>query len=602
MKKALLIFSFLFLLQGYNLLAKDVKGAEFRTKQSFLYGRFEVSIKSANREGMLSSFFTYYDGGTGVADWNEIDIEIMGRYDDCIQFNTITPGQVNHVSSFPVPFSPHLDYHTYAFEWTPAYVAWFIDGVEVYRQTGAHITTLNRAQKIMMNVWNPQYPNWAGAWNNYSLPAFAYYDFVKYYTYTPGTGNYGSGNNFTHSWTDEFDYWNTSRWDKGTHTWNGNGADFVRENAVLQNGKLILCLTNATNLGYTDVTSPTLITAKVHANSVIAYFSEELDQSSAASLQNYIITGATVTAAQLQPDQKSVVLSLEGWDFLSGKNLVVQGVRDASGNQISPVSKAIVLQSAFTFPVKINCAGPEAIGYQADREWNLNTEFGYLDGSNGAFSSSLQIGGTEEDEIYRTERHSMIKYQVRLPKGNFNVKLLFAENYFTTGGKRIFDVFLEGQRVINNLDVCASVGPKFALIREIQNVTVTDGILDIGFGAKVDNPFLNGIIIELNYLSVNDPEVPGHSGFLLHQNYPNPFNGQTTVPFSIQDSDYYTLTISNVLGEQLVARQLGYLQQGFHTVALTHADLGTHSPSTGIYFYSLRDSKNVQTRKLLLLN
>lgn len=36
--------------------AKDFKGAEFRTKQTFLYGRFEVRMKSAYREGMLSSF------------------------------------------------------------------------------------------------------------------------------------------------------------------------------------------------------------------------------------------------------------------------------------------------------------------------------------------------------------------------------------------------------------------------------------------------------------------------------------------------------------------------------------------------------------------
>lgn len=96
---------------------------------------------------MLSSFFTYYDGGGGVGNWNEIDVEIMGRYFDNAQFNTITPNQTNYVSHKPMLTSPHLDYHTYAFEWTPDYVAWFIDGVEVVRQTGAHIQTLTRAQK-----------------------------------------------------------------------------------------------------------------------------------------------------------------------------------------------------------------------------------------------------------------------------------------------------------------------------------------------------------------------------------------------------------------------------------------------------------------------
>ncbi len=49
-----------------------------------------------------------------------------------------------------------------------------------------------------MNIWNPLYENWAGVFNPEALPAFAYYDWVSYYSYTPGTGNYGTENNFTH--------------------------------------------------------------------------------------------------------------------------------------------------------------------------------------------------------------------------------------------------------------------------------------------------------------------------------------------------------------------------------------------------------------------
>lgn len=44
-----------------------------------------------------------------------------------------------------------------------------------------------------------------------------------------------------------------------------------------RDSKLILCLTNATNLGYTDLKAPVLLSARVHDNKVIAYFTEELD-------------------------------------------------------------------------------------------------------------------------------------------------------------------------------------------------------------------------------------------------------------------------------------------------------------------------------------
>ena len=80
--KIQLLILFFILLSQVNIFAKYFKGAEYRTKLSYTYGRFEVRMKSSYREGMLSSFFTYYDGGGGVGNWNEIDIEIMGRYFD----------------------------------------------------------------------------------------------------------------------------------------------------------------------------------------------------------------------------------------------------------------------------------------------------------------------------------------------------------------------------------------------------------------------------------------------------------------------------------------------------------------------------------------
>ena len=36
-------------------------GGELRTKESFLYGRFEARFKSAQGDGLVSSFFTYQD-------------------------------------------------------------------------------------------------------------------------------------------------------------------------------------------------------------------------------------------------------------------------------------------------------------------------------------------------------------------------------------------------------------------------------------------------------------------------------------------------------------------------------------------------------------
>jgi beta-glucanase (GH16 family) len=606
MKTKFLIFILLLISSAQiNILSKDFKGAEYRTKLSYTYGRFEVRLKSAYREGMLSSFFTYYDGGGGIGNWNEIDIEIMGRYYDNAQFNTITPNQTNHVAHKPMQTSPHQDYHTYAFEWTPEYVAWFIDGVEVIKQTGAHIQTLTLPQKIMMNVWNPAYESWAGVFIPDALPAFAYYDWVSYYAYTPGAGTYGTGNNFSYDWTDNFDSWDTTRWDKATHTFNGNNCDFIHENAVFEDGKLILCLTNNTNIGYVDIQPPTLVWARASTDKVLVMFSEELDQTVAENISNYVITGITINSATLQQDLKSVELSVSGLVIPSTKTLVVLSMKDDSAipNTMSAKATTIIMPQTLTFPVKINCGGPTALDYLADVAWTKNTEFGFLDGNSSIYPSTLQISGTDEDVIFQSDKYGMVTYKVRLPNGSYDIKLLFAEKYFNSSGSRVFDVYFEQNRVIENLDIYQTVGKDAALVREITNVAIDDGVLDIQFAEKIDNALLCGIVITPVSTGLLDDENTNElKSFKVEQNYPNPFNGKTIINYSLATPDNLSFELYNILGEQIFFRDLGYTQSGSYQFQLDTTALTSSPLTSGIYFYVFTGSNKRETRKFVLLN
>lgn len=582
--------------------AKDFKGAEFRTKQTFLYGRFEVKMKSAFREGMLSSFFTYHEFSGGIENWNEIDIEILGRYPNDIQFNTITSNRTNHVSHYPLQFSPHEDFHIYAFEWTPTYVAWFVDGVEVYRQSDVHISTLNKPQKLMMNIWNPEAVNWAGVFNPDVLPAFAYYDWVKYYLYTPGSGNYGTGNNFTFSWSDDFSYWNTARWDKATHTFVGNGCDFIPENAVIRDGYLILCLTNNSNIGYSDVKGPVLFSAKVHNGKILVNFSEELDEISAQTKSNYIIYGVTIDSAKLLSDKKTVELSVSGWDFSSPKTLVVMNIKDDwnPANTMNPKAVSIVNQTSFTFPLKINCGGPAALDYLPEQSWTLTSDYGSIDGGNSTFT--FDINNTEEDEIYQSEKWGMTTYRIRLQNGVYNIRLMFAENYHNQAGKRVFDVWVENIRVLQNFDIYALVGKSTAYFNDINNVQINDGYLDIYFVTHRDNPVINGIVIDLVSLGVEDKIKISSNNFTLRQNFPNPFNNQTTIFYSIHKSGFYLIEFYDSLGRRIIKKDLGFLKEGDYSLNLEINKQNGIYLSSGIYFYVLSDNNSFQSRKMLLLN
>ncbi len=589
------------MLTNFSIDAKEYKGAEYRTKEAFLYGRFEVNLKTSFREGMLSSFFTYNDAGGG---WNEINIEILGRYTNDFQMNPITPGQVNHVGHYLMSSSPHADFHTYAFEWTPEYVSWFVDGVEVLRQTGAHIQTLNLPQKIMMNVWIPQYENWVGIFYPDVLPSFSYYDWVSYYSYTPGTGNYGSGNNFSHGWTDEFTEWDTTRWDKATHTFTGNDCDFIQENAVFNDGKLVLCLTNSTNIGYVDVKAPTILWARGTEGKVEVLFSEEVEEVSAETIQNYLIPDVTINSIELQSDLKTVILSVTGLNLNIPKNVIALSIKDRSPvpNIMGGTLKTIfMVPNPLTFPLKINCGGDSVLDFSSDQNWSYQTEYGFMDGDESAFVGQ-PFGGTDEDEVYQTEKYGMVTYRTRVPNGLYKVKLMFAENYFTSSGNRIFDVSIEQNKVLSNLDIYSIVGKNNAYEVEFDGINIQDGILDIYFAAKVNNAVISGIVITPDPNSVNENPDINKMDFRLEQNYPNPFNGMTKIDYSLSMPDNVSLQVYDILGEQIIFKDLGFHEAGSYSYLLDSKKISSTQLTSGVYFYIFKNSNKREIRKFILLN
>ena len=185
------------------------RGAELRTLEPVLYGKFEARYKPAQGEGLVSSFFVYNDDFPNTS-WVEVDVEILGRFPNIVDMNVITT--TSHLRTHYLSMDTHLDFYVYGFEWTPDYVAWFINGEEVYRQTANHIADLIHPAKIMMNIWNPTYEDWVGIWDDRVLPRFAFYDWVRYASYTPGNGDTGTDNNFTFQWQDDFDTLDVSRW------------------------------------------------------------------------------------------------------------------------------------------------------------------------------------------------------------------------------------------------------------------------------------------------------------------------------------------------------------------------------------------------------
>ncbi|MBD5128732.1 MAG: family 16 glycosylhydrolase [Ruminococcaceae bacterium] len=124
-------------------------GAEFRSKDFYGFGMYEVVMKPIKNDGVVSSFFTY----TGPSDnnpWDEIDIEFLGKDTTKVQFNYYTDGKGNHEYLYDLGFDASEDFHTYGFDWQEDKITWYVDGAAVYT---ADKNIPSTPSKIMMNVW-----------------------------------------------------------------------------------------------------------------------------------------------------------------------------------------------------------------------------------------------------------------------------------------------------------------------------------------------------------------------------------------------------------------------------------------------------------------
>lgn len=82
----------------------------------------------------------------------------------------------------------------------------------------------------------------------------------------------------------------------------------------------------------------------------------------------------------------------------------------------------------------------------------------------------------------------------------------------------------------------------------------------------------------------------------LGQNSPNPFNPATTINFSLPQKAQVSLTVYNILGQQVTTLVNDELSAGEYSVTWDAAKY-----ASGIYFYSLKTGQTRLTKKALLV-
>lgn len=107
-----------------------------------------------------------------------------------------------------------------------------------------------------------------------------------------------------------------------------------------------------------------------------------------------------------------------------------------------------------------------------------------------AKSDTFAVDGTTNDALYATRRFGNFSYNVPVVVGTYTLSLYFTDPVFTTGGKRTFDAFAEGRQLLNDYDIAAEAGAKFAVLKTFS-VTVNDGTFNLNFVSVKDNAILS---------------------------------------------------------------------------------------------------------------
>jgi predicted heme/steroid binding protein len=310
-----------------------------------------------------------------------------------------------------------------------------------------------------------------------------------------------SGNNGYHRQVEAFNP-QTNTWRSLAQTNEGRNGP----GGVAYNGKLYIVggMVNGSEVTSQEIftsgstnTSPVItaniadINTTVNAPPVNITLTSYFNDDGGSSNLTYTIASNTNTGLVQASIINKTTLQINFVSNATGTGTIRIKATDQQGNSVEDAF-AIVVSGNSTPPsankLYINSGG--ASHQYGSQQWSADKNF-----SGGSmYSGSVEIAGTENDNIYLTERYGKnFSYSIPVAAGTYTVNLHFAEIFWSAAGQRVFNVNIEnGKAVTNSLDIFALAGKNKAYIKSYA-VQVTDGMLNINFTTVTDNAKVSAI-------------------------------------------------------------------------------------------------------------
>ena len=141
-------------------------------------------------------------------------------------------------------------------------------------------------------------------------------------------------------------------------------------------------------------------------------------------------------------------------------------------------------------PSRVNVGGNQYVDHSGN-VWERDR------GCSGGWtqSTSSSIEGTEDAPLYQNWKTAVSFCSYNVPNGRYAVTLKFIEPTHTSVGKRVFDVKIENQTVLDGFDPFAQASGRNRAVDRTFNVDVADGAISIAFTKRLDNPVLAAVEI-----------------------------------------------------------------------------------------------------------
>ncbi|RDC64558.1 hypothetical protein AHMF7616_03172 [Adhaeribacter pallidiroseus] len=252
-------------------------------------------------------------------------------------------------------------------------------------------------------------------------------------------------------------------------------------------------------------------------------------------------------------------------------------------------AKTVTITVGAPTAIRLNTGGPAVGSFSADNHFS---------GATSISTTDLAIANTTNDALYQDNRRATttggsFNYNIPVPNGVYTVKLHFAEVFFTTTGKRKFNVTAEGNSWLTNYDIYAAADGVRRAVVVTKNITVSGNTLNLNFVSTVDKACVSAIeVLPVAGAERLAEEVPTEAeNTIILGLYPNPVHNQFMVQLS-EPLDNPQTSVRDAAGVEV-------LHNPHQVISSDQLQVNVETLKPGLYLLQVHSKQGYQTMKFL---